>query len=662
VASLVDPVTVAGRTAPSRVIFGPHETNLGRGRVLGDRHVAYYGARASGGAGFVVTETASVHRSDWPYERAPLADACGPGWAEVAAACQPHGTLVLAGLGHTGGQGSSAFSQSVLWAPSPVADVVSREMPAEMEPGEIADVVDGFARAARLAVAVGLDGVEIDAGYTSLLRQFHSGLTNQRADDYGADRLRLTDEVLHAVRGALGVGPVLSLRLCCDELAPWAGVTPDMAAEQVAALSELVDLIVVVRGGPFSSSAYRPDAHTTATFNLDLCRRMRAAAQGRALVALQGSVVEPAAADAALADGICDAVEMTRAQIAEPTLVSLVRAGTPERVRPCILCNQACRVRDDRNPVVSCVGEPRSGYETIEPDTGGTDEVRRHVLVVGAGPTGLECARVLAGRGHQVHVVERADHAGGAFRAAARGPGRERLAALTEWLLAESLRLGVTVETGREARVADIDVAASRDEEVVLATGGRTAPAADAGPGSDDDSPAWIDALTLLGRGPDGLPDGPIVVDDPVGGPVGVGVAEWLARAGRQVALVTPDQVVGTQLARTGDLADANTRLQRAGVRRELRSRRREAAAGRVVLEDVWTGERRSVPCAAVVDCGHRLPDESLYLARPGTRRAGDCVAPRSVLEAVLEGRRQALDLAHRAGPGTVAAAVGVAP
>ncbi|HEV3282477.1 MAG TPA: mycofactocin system FadH/OYE family oxidoreductase 1 [Acidimicrobiales bacterium] len=659
-AGLVDPMAVAGRTAPSRVIFGPHETNLGRGRRLSDRHAAYYRARAAGGAGMVITETASVLRSDWPYERAPLAESCGPGWAAVAAACQPHGTLVLAGLGHCGGQGSSAFSQSVLWAPSPVADVVSREMPAELEPREIAEVVDGFARAARRALDVGLDGVEVDAGYTSLLRQFHSGLTNQRTDEY-ADRLRLTGEVLQAVRGALGVGPVLSLRLCCDELAPWAGVTPDMAAQQVDVLSELVDLIVVVRGGPFSSSAYRPDAHTPPTFNLDLCRQMRAAAQGRALVALQGSVVEPAAADAALAGGVCDAVEMTRAQIAEPNLVSLVRAGTPARVRPCILCNQACRVRDDRNPVVSCVGEPRSGYETIEPDPDGTDEVSRQVLVVGAGPSGLECARVLAGRGHTVRVLERADLPGGAFRTAATGPGRKRLAALTDWLLAECLHLGVTVETGREAHVADIDGATSRGEEVVLATGGRAATAVDAGPAPDDRSPARVDALSLLGRGPDGLVDGPIVVDDPVGGPVGVGVAEWLAGAGREVSLVTPDQVAGAQLSRTGDLADANTRLQRAGVRRELRSRLRETATGRAVIEDVWTAERRSVPCAAVVDCGHRLPEESLYLARPGTRRAGDCVAPRTVLEAVLEGRRQALAIAAVAGPGTVAATVDVA-
>src|SRR5665213_18277 len=102
---LVDAVELAGRHAPSRVVFGPHETNLGRGRDISDRHVAYYQRRAAGGAGVIVTETASVHPSDWPYERAPLAASCGPGWAAVAAGCRPVGALVLAGLGHAGGQG-----------------------------------------------------------------------------------------------------------------------------------------------------------------------------------------------------------------------------------------------------------------------------------------------------------------------------------------------------------------------------------------------------------------------------------------------------------------------------------------------------------------------------------------------------------------------------
>jgi 2,4-dienoyl-CoA reductase (NADPH2) len=622
-------------------VFGPHETNLGDGRALSDRHVAYYAERAAGGAGVIVTETASVHDSDWPYERAPLAASSGPGWRAVADAVHPHGTLVLAGLGHAGGQGSSAYSQSVLWAPSRVADAVTREPPAAMEPEEIDAVVAGFGAAARLAVTSGLHGVELDAGPYSLLRQFHSGLTNLRDDAYGEDRLLFTHRVLDAVRVAVGPDRVVSIRLCCDELAPWAGVTPDQAGEQVARLADAVDLVVVVRGGPFSTSAYRPDGHAPPAFNLDLCRRMREATGGRVPVVLQGSVTDPVTAQRALDDGVCDLVEMTRAQIADPGLVAKVRAGEADRVRPCILCNQACHVRDNRNPIVSCVGEPRAGHETREPAVGGTDPVAKDVLVAGGGVAGLECARVLAGRGHRVTVRERDDHLGGATADAAVGEGRDRMALLVDWLVRECAALGVTLETGSPVTGAVLERWTAERGPVVLATGSRGRPT----PVPVDDHTVVVDALTLLAGGDAALPDGPVVVHDPVGGPIGIGVAEWLAARGHEVSLVTQDQIAGTLLSLTGDLADANTRLQRAGVHRELRSLLRGVTGGRAELEDVWTGAHRSIGCSALVDAGHRLPEDALALEYPDLPRAGDCIAPRGILQAVLEGRRRAREV-----------------
>jgi mycofactocin system FadH/OYE family oxidoreductase 1 len=414
--SLVGPVRIGSAQAPSRVMFGPHETNLGAGRAFSERHVAYYARRARGGAGVIVTETASVSANDWPYERAPLASLAGPGWRSVAAACAPSGALVLAGLGHAGGQGSSAFSQEVMWAPSRVADVVSREPPADLDDDGIAEIVSAFGAAAAAAMDAGLAGVEIDAGAWSLLRQFHSGLTNLRDDRYGADRLLFTRSVLGAARRAVGSSGIVGLRLCCDELAPWAGVTPEHAAQAVAELAGLVDVLTVVRGGPFSTGAYRPDAHTPAGFNTDLCRRMREAAGGRARLVLQGSVVDPAMAAAAVETGVSDLVEMTRALIADADLVARVRAGDAASVRPCILCNQACRVRDNRNPIVSCVMDPSSGHETEEsspPADLRAEADEAPVLVVGGGPAGLECARVLAAAGRRVRVVDDGAEPGG---------------------------------------------------------------------------------------------------------------------------------------------------------------------------------------------------------------------------------------------------------
>ena len=655
--SLTDPIDLGPRRAPCRVMFGPHETNLSRDRGISARHVAYYARRAAGGCGVIVTETASVHPSDWPYERAPLAADCGPGWAQVVTACRPHGALVLAGLGHAGMQGSSAFSQSALWAPSRVPDAGSRELPMEVADTEIDAVADGFAAAAALAAAADLDGVEINAGQHSLLRQFQSGLTNQRGDDYGRDRLLLTERVLRAARGAVGAGRVLGLRLCCDEFAPWAGVTPDIAAEQAARLAGLADYLVVVRGSIYSVPATRPDLHTAPGSGAELCRQIRAAVDGAVPVVLQGSVVDPGQAQWALDDGVADLAEMTRAQIADPDLVARCRSGEADRVRPCVLCNQACMVRDNRNPVISCVVEPRSGHELDDADADadtstdagadtGADAAgrpRHSVLVVGGGPAGMEAARVLALRGHPVRLVERGPALGGMLATAALVHGRQRLGAAVDWWQRELRRLDVAVALRHEVTAAEVDGALASGARVVLATGSVPGPReyhVTAGA-------RVVEAAGLIGLVDSGAldrwPAGRAVVFDPVGGPVGVGVAEMLAAAGRPTSIVTQDQIAGTQLALTGDLAEANSRLQRAGVARELRSLLRGVTGDHVLLEDRWTGEQRTVECAFVVHCGHRLPEQTLYLHRPGTPRAGDCVAPRTVLEAVLEARRVAL-------------------
>lgn len=637
-AQLTDPITLAGRHAPSRVLLGPHPTNLGVGRALSPRHVAYYERRARGGAGIVVTEVASVHASDWPYERAPLASDCVAGWRDVVGACRPHGALVLAGLGHTGLQGSSAYSQSVLWGPSGIADVITREMPMQMEQAEIDILVDGFRAGAAAAVAADVDGVELDAGPRALLRQFLSDLTNVREDEYGTDPLRLIREVLTAVREELGPGRILSLRLSCDEETSWAGITPSIAADHARALADALDLLVVVRGGPLSPNAYRPDFHRPQAFGTELCRGIRTAVAGAVPVVLQGSVVDPADARRALDDGVADVVEMTRAQIADPDLVVKIRRGAVPR--PCVLCNQTCQVLDPRNPVVTCVGNPTAGHETIDPETGDPDEEAGTALVVGGGPAGLEAARVLALRGHRVTVAEASARLGGMVRAAVAAP---HLRALTDWLENECRGLGVEFRLGTTVSDAELDAAERDGMTVILATGSMPRPL----PFPAGRSVRCFGAADL--RDGDEPVEGPHVVFDPVGGPVGAAVAEWLAARGREVSIVTQDSVAGSRLGMTGDLADANTRLQRAGVTRHLDSRVVSIDGDGMRIRNRYTAEESVVPCAVLIDCSHRLPEGTLGSTRPDAVRAGDCVAPRTLLEAVREGRTEALAAtAHR--------------
>ena len=651
VPSLLDPIRLAGVEVRNRVVLGPHETNLGRRRSISDRHVAYYRRRAEGGTGLIVTEEASVHPSDWPLERAPLAEDCGPGWSAVSAACHDAGAVVLAAIGHSGGQGTSHWSQRELWAPSPVPEVNTREVPKVMEAADIEAVVAGFASAAALAVESGCDGVEVNAGQFSLARQFLSGLTNTRDDEWGADRTRFLRDVLAVVRTAIGPDAVLALRLSCDELAPWAGITPEQApdlAVELVAGSTPVDLLTVVRGSIYSVGATRPDGHSGTGVNLDLARAVReavvAATDGRVAVVAQGSIVDVDQAAWALESGAADAVEMTRAQLADAQLVVKLAAGTPERIRPCVLCNQQCSVRDNRNPIVSCTVDPATGHESDEPELALVDDLPpstrqggSEVVVVGGGPAGLEAARVAAGLGRPVVLHERGDRLGGLLWTVAALPGRERFALLAEWFVGEMDRLGVDVLLGSEPApeaVADLVAAGA---EVVLAPGGRDGdPAVELLDGS-----ALVPARLVLDTDPVGadLPEGEVLVWDPIGGPVGVGVAERLAAAGRTVHLATQDFIVGNELARAGDLADANARLARAGVTLHRRSLLRAVSPTSATLEDRFTARRYDLEVTAVVDAGHRLPAETPELPG-GVRTVGDGVAPRTVHEAVLEGRR----------------------
>jgi mycofactocin system FadH/OYE family oxidoreductase 1 len=632
---LLSPLSVGSCEATNRVMFGPHVTNLGDDeRRFTPRHTAYYLRRAVGGCGIVVTEGASVHESDWPYERAPLAERCAAGWREIADACHEHQTLVIASLDHAGGQGSSAYNQLPLWAPSRVPEVNSRETPKWMEPDDIAAVVSGFAVGARIAMEAGCDGVELNAGQHSLLRQFLSGLTNQRDDLWGHDRLLFARETIAAVREHT---PLLGLRLCCDELAPWAGITPDMAPQIAASLVAAgVDYLVVVRGSIYSAEKTRPDFHEPTGFNIDVCRAVKVAAASTP-VFLQGSIVDTNQAELAVDEGICDGVEMTRAQIADPDLVAKLRMGHAEMIRPCIRCNQTCQVRDVRNPIVSCVGEPSAGRETEDPDWYAPAIEQRGVVVIGGGVAGLEAARVAATRGHRVALYEKEAHVGG--MAAVAGPG----AALAAWLEAECRRLGVEISTGARSiptgSSAAKSSAAKSSAAKFSAAGDITIQCTGSQPGRRDykiDDRSMVIDIADVRRGVT-LPAGPIVLFDPIGGPIAVALAEEL---GERATLITQDHIAGNELSRTGDLAPANVRLAQRGVTIERRTLLRVVHAGHVEVEDRFSGRRRLIPCAALVDCGFRLPSDPVAEA---DLAAGDCVAPRTIYEAVLEGRRAAL-------------------
>ncbi len=630
------------KTAPNRIAFTAHTTNLAEDGLPSARQAAYFARRAEGGVGLIVVEEVSVHPSDYPYQRIVRGDddAAIPGLRHVAGAIREHGSLALLQLNHSGMQGTGHIKKQAILAPSAVPNPATMEMPKVMEDEDIAAVVAGFAAAARRAMAGGFDGVEINAGQYSLVRQFLSGLTNLRSDPYGGtpeNRLWFAREVIEAVRAAIGFEAVLGLRLSCDEFAPWAGITPEQApaiARELTAGGEISYLSVVV-GSIYTPHRTHAAMHTPPGYALDLARQVRLAVE--VPVYATGSIADPEMAGAAVAEGTADGVEMTRALIADPDLPRKLREGRRDDIRPCIRCNQDCMVRSAQNAVVSCIHNPAAGHEDEFPALEHSSSPRG-VLVVGGGPAGMETARIAALRGHRVTLIERADRLGGTPRLVATAPQREPMRLVADWLEGQLARLDVAVRLNTEAT--RDSVLATDASVVVLATGGRARPGESFPGGTLPFVYSARDALA--GRVPE---TGRVVVIDTQGYYPAIDAAQALATAGHAVTILSEDVFVSSQLGANGEFSPWYTRAAELGI--EMRPMTTVLAiepGALTVRHKFGTAVERIEDVAAVVLADYELADDALYRELvgvvPALHRVGDCLAPRRVLHAILEGNR----------------------
>lgn len=634
---LLSKIPVGALELSNRIVFGAHPTNFAKKNMITEQHAAYYRERAKGGAGMIVLEEQLVHPSDLPYEKAPfgyLSDII-PGYRRIAREVHQYGTLVVAQLNHSGMQSDGSTAMHELWAPSAVADVVSREVPRVMEEQDIREVIAGFAKAAGHAVAGGLDGVEINAAQFSLVRQFMSALTNHRGDAYGGDltnRLRFCMEILQAVRNKLGKNKLLGIRLCGDEFAPWGGLTPDDAVVIAQELEKLnvLDYITVAVGSLFSLHL------SWATYFSEPGPAVGVASRIKAAVGLpvfaEGRIHHPDYAARIVNEGLVDGVYMNRALICDPELpVKLVR-GQDEQIRECISCNQGCQARRNMGKPLSCILNSMVGVEAKE-ETYSMDRVAspKKVLVVGSGPAGIEAARVAAIRGHRVTIWESQPDIGGEMTASAH---ISEISRNLDTFKQEMRIRGVNVVTGKFAEVEDI--LAERPDTLVIATGSKTVlPAVSVKGCTIKSASEAVKDPSYEGK--------MILFWDEIGDQLMARTVEKLLDRGNKLYFVTPDLFAGNKLAGTMELGTWNQRFMAGSVDIFTLSLLKEVNGKQAVIQNKFSGETKTLSDIDlfIYNCWPK-PNADLYLSLKDRvkeiYRVGDCLAPRGIGPAVRDG------------------------
>ncbi len=647
---LFAPLRIGPHVAPNRIVFGAHFTmftepgpRTGEPGFMGARLGRYLGLRAAGGAGVVVAGQAQVHPTtayQMPNNAAAWDPAAVPHFRRVTEPIRAHGALAFIQLAHNGGVNHGAWSKLPVWTPS--HQVNNLEAPVPLERHEIDEVVAHFARSAANAAAGGFDGIEIHGAHGYLIHEFLSPRSNHRTDEYGGsfeNRMRFVEEVLRAVRAAVGSSVAVGVRLVGDEERGAAGLGADDAAAigahlEAQGLVDFLNVSIGLSGVGMVRPVYAP--HELGVY---AAARVKAAVK-RVPVFAAHRILTPDEAEGILARDEADAVTVVRALIADAAWAAKARDGHAGAIRACVGCNQGCYGHLVRGLPITCVTDPAVGREdTLGPPA--PADRRRRVVVIGGGPAGLEAAWVAAARGHDVILLERSSRLGGKVALAAALPGRAELAALSGWRADECARRGVDVRLGVDA-TADV-VLALRPDAVVVATGGRATvhgsskfhpmPIAGADQAFVVDHEAAVRAPERLGHR--------VVVLDAVGHVEAIGLGELLATSGCDVRVVTPLPSPIQLDAET--IAMALPRACRAGMQWRPSTIVGRIGEHEVTLVDVLSGRAETVADVdAVVIRTNGLPDDGLWRALrdrvPSLHRVGDALAVRTVDHAVYDG------------------------
>ncbi|MFT3987559.1 FAD-dependent oxidoreductase [Aestuariivirga sp.] len=537
---LLQPYQLKHLTLKNRLMSTSHEPNYSEDGMPTERYRLYHVEKAKGGIAMTMTAGSAVVSRDSPPVFGNLLaykDEIVPWMRKLADECHEHGTAVMIQLTHLGRRSvwNKADWLPVL-APSCVREPAHRAFPKVIEDWDIDRIVADYAAGAQRMKEAGLDGFEFEC-YGHLMDNFWSPATNLRTDEYNGsidNRLRFTMRVLEAVRKAVGQDFLVGCRLTADE--DWdIGLSKTDGIEICQRLknSGLVDFLNIIKGHIDHDAPLQdviPVAGAKSAPHLDFAGEVRAATKFPVFHAAR--INDVATARHAIAEGKLDMVGMTRAHIADPHIVKKIMEGREDDIRPCVGATY-CLDRLYEGQDTLCIHNPATSREATMPHVIGKAKAKKNIVIVGAGPGGLEAARVAGERGHKVTVLEAAPQAGGQLRLATQIARRKELIGIIDWRLSQLERLGVTVNYNTMAE-AD-DVTALEPDLVVIATGGLPQSQAIA-EGADLAVSSW-DIVSG-----DVKPAEDVLLFDDNGNHPGMAAAELISAQGSRLEIISPER------------------------------------------------------------------------------------------------------------------------